>query len=282
MNSNSEPTASDAPLPQALLDELNIVWRDRDWLDGDDTEDEMIARFRRWREWKHQHRFSQGPRTPPLVELSAALGEPVQAGKRPECSERMNLLPDSASKSVVAPEGTHQLREKLFKGARRRLRMHPTADDGAIWRNRLRSRPDTQALTSWRDRLRPRSIAVGTSRNTTRAANAQSGKPQGIDKSRKASTKKQLPATKRQAIISGTRKAHSSTRPDSNESSSQVISGNVTETRGASLRRRPRRLARPAQPQGVQKTRNANQRATTPTTSCKQRLLRLLTPPQSE
>ena len=39
INSDSEPTRSDTPLPQSLLDELDIVWQERDWLNEDDTED---------------------------------------------------------------------------------------------------------------------------------------------------------------------------------------------------------------------------------------------------
>jgi hypothetical protein len=36
-NIDSEPNASITPLPQSLLDELDIVWRDRDSLDRDDN-----------------------------------------------------------------------------------------------------------------------------------------------------------------------------------------------------------------------------------------------------
>ena len=45
INGGSEPTVADTPLPPSLLDELDIVWRDRDWLNHGDTEDEMIARL---------------------------------------------------------------------------------------------------------------------------------------------------------------------------------------------------------------------------------------------
>ena len=58
INSDSVPTASDPPLPQSLLDELDIVWQERDWLDEDDTEDEMIAKIREWRKSKHEQRAS--------------------------------------------------------------------------------------------------------------------------------------------------------------------------------------------------------------------------------
>ena len=45
INGGSEPTVADTPLPPSLLDELDIVWRDRDWLNHGDTEDEMIVRL---------------------------------------------------------------------------------------------------------------------------------------------------------------------------------------------------------------------------------------------
>lgn len=57
INGDSEPTTSDTPLLQSLLDKVDIVWRDRDWLDYDDAEDEMIARLRQWRKLKHQQRL---------------------------------------------------------------------------------------------------------------------------------------------------------------------------------------------------------------------------------
>lgn len=66
-------------LPHSLLNELNIVWQDRDWLDGDDTEDEMIARIRRWRKSKHQQHFKEGLRMSPQLGSDIVPEEPVQA-----------------------------------------------------------------------------------------------------------------------------------------------------------------------------------------------------------
>ena len=34
------------------------MWQERDWLDEDDTEDEMIAKIREWRKSKHEQRAS--------------------------------------------------------------------------------------------------------------------------------------------------------------------------------------------------------------------------------
>jgi len=54
INSSSEPTAAKTPLSSSLLNELNTVWCNRDWLDYEDTEDEMIIRLHQWRKLKHQ------------------------------------------------------------------------------------------------------------------------------------------------------------------------------------------------------------------------------------
>lgn len=52
MNSASEPSASDTPFSQSLLDELDIVWQDYNNLDPEAIEDEMIMKIVRWRESK--------------------------------------------------------------------------------------------------------------------------------------------------------------------------------------------------------------------------------------
>ena len=282
INGDSEP-ASDPPLPQSLLDELDIVWRNRDRLDQDDTEDEMIARFRRWRESKYQQCVDEGLRTPPQLGSDTGPEEPVQTAS-PECFGLINLVRDGTSGSVIAPEETRQLQENPSR-ARRQLRMNPTAEDRAIWPGRLRPRTKSEVQTSWRDRLRTRPDAVGALRDRTKAANTQTRKPQGIIKRRKVSKKKRPAATKGQATTFTTQKAdpsHPGTQSHFNESASQAASGSVTKARGANLRRRSPRQISTAQPQGVQKIRNGNRSSFALTTYRKQGLLRLLTPPRSE
>ncbi|KAH8800866.1 hypothetical protein F5884DRAFT_757705 [Xylogone sp. PMI_703] len=284
INGDSEPTACDTSLPQPLLDELDIVWQDRDRLNDDDTEDEMIARMRQWRKSKHQQRLEERLRTtPPQFGLNPGPEVPGREAKHPVCSRQMNLLQDGTPNSVIAPEGMRQHRGKLSRGTRRQSRIKPPAEDQTMWRGRLRTRTKPEEQTTWRDRLRPRSNAVTASRDKTKATNTQTGKPQGIVKRKKASKKRQLARTKGQATAFTTQTAnpsHCSTQSYFNEGTSQTVPGNVTKARGTNLRRRSPLQASVAQPQGVQKTHNGNRRQT-------RRLMtalttsRLITPPQS-
>jgi len=50
---------SDSLLSSPILEELDIVWRDRNKLNEDDTEDEMIARIRRWKECRDRERLEK-------------------------------------------------------------------------------------------------------------------------------------------------------------------------------------------------------------------------------
>lgn len=233
INGDSEPTTSDA-LPQSLLEELDIVWQDRHWLDNDDTEDEMIARIRRRRKSKHHHCVEEGLRTSQQLGSDTGLEEPVHAAGSPVCSGQENLLQNSVMDVVIAPEEPRQLRENLSRGACRQPTMNPTPKDWAIWRSRLRPRTKTEVKTSWRNRLRPRPDADGASREKTKATKAQSGKPQGIVKGRKALKKNRLPATKSQATstIEKTDLSHFGTQSHFNESSSQTIPRSVAKVRG--------------------------------------------------
>lgn len=281
INGDSEPTASDT-LPQPLLDELDVVWQDRHWLDDDDTEDEMIARIRRWRKSEHQQGLEEGLHTSPQLGSDTGLEELVQTAGSPVCSGEENLL----------PKETRQLQEKLYEGARRQPRMNLAAEDRAIWRSRLRARTKTEVQTSWYDRLRPRSDTDGALCEKTKATKSQSGKSQGIVKRRKALKKKRLPATKGQATTSTTQKAdisHPGTQSPFNESSSQAIPSSVAKAKGTkTLKHRSHCQTSAAQPQGVRKACTGNDlqtrgiRGAALRTKRNQELLSLLTPPQSE
>ena len=117
INGNCDPTPADTPLPPSLLGELDIVWRDRDWLDHDDTEDEMIARFRWWRNSKYQQRLEKEFRISPQLGSDIAPEEPVPKARSPVYSGQENLLPDGVSGSILAPEKTRHFRERLSRGA---------------------------------------------------------------------------------------------------------------------------------------------------------------------
>jgi len=286
INGDSDPTAADTPLPPALLDELDIVWRDGHQYDHDDTEDEMIARIRRWRNSKHQQRLEKGLRTSPQLGSDISPEEPVQKARSPVFSGQKNLLPDGALGSVMAPKETRPLREKLSRARPQPGTKITMAEDEAIWRSRLRPRTRIEGQTGWRDRLRPRSDAVTALRERTKITRTRTGRPNGIVKRRKASKKKRPVATEGRATTSITQKAdllyQSSAQYHSNESSPRAIPSNVTKAeRTKNVRRQSRRQASAAQPQGVQKARNGQGRRAALTTNRKQGLLPLLTPPQS-
>ncbi|KAI4132513.1 MAG: hypothetical protein LQ347_002552 [Umbilicaria vellea] len=212
ISGDSDPTAADIPLPPSLLDELDIVWRDRDWLDHDNTEDKMIARIRRWRNSKHQQRLEQGLRTSPQLGSDIGPEEPVQKARSP-------------------------LWENLSRGEHAQPRMEiAMPEDQAIWRGRLRPRTRIDGQTSWRERLRPRSDAVTALHERTKVTRIRTGKPNGIVKRRKASKKKRPVPTEGQATSSITQKANqlyqASAQYHSNESSSMSSSmrdGSVVE-----------------------------------------------------
>lgn len=265
---DSDPTAADTPLSHSLLDELDIVWRDRDWLDQDDTEDEMISKIRRWRSLNHQQRLEKGRRTSPQLGSDIGREEPVQKARYPICSGQKKLLSDCASGSVMAPEETRRLWGNLSSGTRPQLVMKTTMpEDQAIWRGRLRPRPGIEGQTSWRERLRPRSGGVTALCERTEGTKKRNGKPNGVVKRRKISKKMRPVAIKGQATTSIRQKAdllyQSVAQYPSNESSPRAIPGNLTKPeRTRNLKRQSRHQVSAAQPQGVQKARNSKRRQT--------------------
>ncbi|KAI9729379.1 MAG: hypothetical protein M1834_006903 [Cirrosporium novae-zelandiae] len=300
INTHSEPAASDTPFPQPLLDELDIVWRDRDWLDHDDTEDEMIARIREWRNSKHRQRLKEELRTSPQLGSDAGPEEPVQKATNRGYSGQRNLLRDNVSGPAMAPEETRQLQEKLSKGTRRRLQTKITmVEDQTIWQGRLRSRTNPtmeEGQTIWQDRLRLRRSGVSASRESLNPAHKPTGKPKGIVKQyRRNASKKQQVVTKGQAATANIQKAGpphlTSTQPQShfNERSTQAIPHSATKSRRTKdLRRQSLRQANAVQAQGAQKACSTKERQSCRLTSAalttkrNQELSRLLTPPRSE
>ena len=203
INGNSGPTAVDTPLSISLLDELDLVWRERDWLDHDDTEDEMIATIRRWRTSEHQQCFKKRLRTSPQLSSDIGSEELFHKAGNLEHSWPQNLLPDSASDSVKAPEEMRQPRGTLFRGTypqpRTKIAM---PEDQAIWRSRLRPRTRIEERTTWRERLRPRSDAVTAIRNRTQTGRTQTRMPNGIVKCRRSPKKERRVEIESQATTS--------------------------------------------------------------------------------
>ena len=300
LNSETEPTAYDTPLPQSLLDDLDVVWQGRDWLEPEETEDELMARMNQWRKSKHSQHCEDGPRASPRLVSDVDSEEQVRKAST-VCSGHKNLFRGRTSDSVMVPGEMRPIRERLSRGAQRRTqgsRMKITmAEERTIWGDRLRPRrkptnPNEQ--TSWRDRLRPRPDAIGASRDRTKSAVTQTGIPRGIIKQYggKASKKMRQAATKGHDTIPITQKADTSdlsgTQSHLNAASLQVVPACATKpTRAKNSRRQTSYQANGVQPQGIQKTRNDKRRQTRRlmgaalTTEPKQGLLHLLTPPQS-
>ena len=293
LNSETEPTAYDTPLPQSLLDDLDVVWQGRDWLEPEETEDEMMARINQWRKSKHGQHCEDGPRASPRL-LSDVGSEEIVRNAGSVCSGHKNLFGVTKSDSTMVPGEMRPIRERLSRGAHRRTQM---VDERMIWEDRLRPRrkptkPNEQ--TGWRDRLRPRSDAIGASRDRIKAAGTQTGMPKGIIKQcgGKASKKMRQAATKGHDTTPITQKADTSdlsgTQSHFNADSLQAVPACATKsTRTQNSRRQTSYQASGVQPQGIRKTRNGKRRRTRRlmgaalTPEPKQGLLHLLTPLQS-
>ena len=112
----TEPSASDTPLPQSLLDELHILWQGREGWDPEEVEDKMIARISQWRRFKHQQRLEDRLGSFPQLGSDADADGMVQkAGSpgSPGCSRQEYLSGDSVTSTIMTSEGTRQPRGKL-------------------------------------------------------------------------------------------------------------------------------------------------------------------------
>ncbi len=115
INGGSEPTVADTFLSPSLLNELNIVWQDRDWLNHEDTEDEMIVRLCRWRKSKHQQCLKEGLRTLPQLDSDVGPEETIQKARSLTISRQKNSSLNDASASVMVSEETHQFWRKFIQ-----------------------------------------------------------------------------------------------------------------------------------------------------------------------
>lgn len=258
VNSGFEPAPSDTPFPQSLLDELYVVWRGP--YTGEEMEDEMFEAIGRWRKAKDKKRAE------PQINPDASPEKPAQEARSPRSSEQGPASQPNNSDSAIALEELPQLHGDRPRGTRRTSTMNSTiTDDRSIWRNRLRPRTNptmANERTSWCDRLRPRPGVVDTSRNATKAAVPRPGKPRGIIKhSRKTSRKAGEPA-KGHTVI-----------PITPEAEASDLTSRPSHLKGAPFL--PARSARPkqfrrqlsfqrsgVQPQGIRKMRNTEPRQT--------------------
>ncbi|KAA6412972.1 MAG: hypothetical protein FRX48_02715 [Lasallia pustulata] len=250
LNASSEPSASDTPFPQSLMDELAVVWQEDRKFPPDEIEDDMITKIAQWRESK---RSNFGP-------------EPLQGPS-------LNGSPERMTEKTQGPNSTRaSFRSKDTPSKRPRL---PCSD----------LKKDTQPTAQrsiWAGRLRPR-------QNAPKSTRIPMDMPQGtVKRGAKGLTRgTQPPATKgfidkprgldRVSKAAGPQKV-----PDSNSTNMIPV--------GSQPRRRSQRLKHQAylfstsQPQGVQKSRRS--RRTTHNTEWQsddrqsRKLLHLLTLPE--
>ncbi|KAL9119084.1 MAG: hypothetical protein Q9187_004360, partial [Circinaria calcarea] len=94
LNADVEPSASDTPFPQFLMNELDIVWQDYDFLRPEETEDEMIMRMARWRKSKHDKSSTEVSRTASQPNPDANSGETVEKTQSTDLAIKESLLPN--------------------------------------------------------------------------------------------------------------------------------------------------------------------------------------------
>ncbi|TAQ90810.1 hypothetical protein B7494_g883 [Chlorociboria aeruginascens] len=276
INSETEPTAYDTPLPQSLLDELDVFWRHGcHLLFDEDIQDEMIARIKQWRKSKNGQHCEERPRTSPRFVSDVDPEEQVRNAST-VCSGHKNLFRETISDSAIVPGEMRPIRGRLSRGAQRRsqgFRMKITmADERTVWEDRLRPRrkpTEAKEQTSWLDRLRPRPDIVGVSRDRTKAAVTQTGKRRGIIKQhgKKASKKMGQAATKGHDATAITQKTDtldlSGTQSHFHTASLQAVPACATKsTRAKDSQRRTSYQANRVQLQGIQKTRSGKRRQT--------------------
>lgn len=118
-NSNLEPAQLDIPLPQRLLFELYLVWRDNNLLDRDKTEDKMISKICYWRMAKERQRVEEGLCTSLQSKLNPRSDKPVQITSSIR-AELENISKANALSLILTPAEALQLQE-ILSGESRRL-----------------------------------------------------------------------------------------------------------------------------------------------------------------
>jgi hypothetical protein len=271
------------------MDDLDIIWQDYDFLEPEETEDEMIARISRWRKSKHEQRLEEGLHASPQLDLPADPEDLVQKAKSLVCSRQEDLLQESALGSVVSPGETQQLRETLSRRSYHRPRESRSkttmTESRTIWSGRLRSRTKAtkaEDQTNWCGRLRSRHSTIGTFVVKPKAAAKPTDKPKGIIKQydRKALKTTWHPPTKGYMTKSMKQKADG-TRYHFDEVPAHATPASIAKSKGTKNVRR--QSACTVQPQGVQKAYNSKRQSGAfkkKEPKHTQELLHPLTPPQ--
>ncbi|MCJ1256704.1 hypothetical protein MMC24_004528 [Lignoscripta atroalba] len=260
LNTDSDPMASEMPLSQPLLNELETTWREwKKFLGWEDMEDRMITILTRWRNCQQDTQCRDRASTTPRPSPDAGVvGSRLSRSDSRALEEALQIL------RKTPPN------ERRLQGSREDSRV-----DSAVWFGRLRPKPGAQ----------------GTSRQRTRKPKSLTGRSQGIVKS---SNSKPLNS---QLSVSAARLLRACEPVSSIDSSLQCPLNQTTpqikpiavETRRMAKSRQyssGRRWARHIHNhiQGVQKNRKIKPKHTKPQPERDkhgQQLLRLLTPPES-
>ena len=147
LNTGSEPISPGTPFPLSILDELNVVWEDRDYYRSEETEDAMIAKIEQWRKAKEE-RHAKCRSAPPAV----SVGLIERTG--PKHATQESSIHERDSDVALVREAI----ELRTKNPRSRSKKSVVPNDPSIWKKRLRTRTKimkTDKPTSWRDRLQP-------------------------------------------------------------------------------------------------------------------------------
>ena len=153
INGSSEPTVADTLLSSSLLNELNIVWQDHDWLNHEDTKDEIIVRLCQWRKLKHQQCLKERLHTLLQLDSDVDSEKTIQKTRSLIISRQKNSSLNNVLASVMVSEETHQFWRKFIQ---RRTSSVQTefnmTEDQVIWWDKLQSRTRTKSQRSRCDR----------------------------------------------------------------------------------------------------------------------------------
>lgn len=132
LNASSEPSASDTPFPQSLMDELGLVWQGYDNFEPEETEDEMIMKIAQWRKSKCSNSHQSCPQAKSsngsIETTSGKAGSRNSAG----CFFGLSDIPSENS-----PLPSRELKQDIEPMAQK-----------SIWWGRLRSRKEASKPTT--------------------------------------------------------------------------------------------------------------------------------------
>lgn len=275
---------SNTPVASPVLEQLDKVWQERDNMDIDDTEDEMIAVFRRWRESRNAKCLEKRTATTATNTRRSSTTKVAPRVQGHEHSQLEVSTHRTAPEEISDMEQTQRLREKISGGRLRHSKTRSQATGNlSVWSGRLRPRAENQHQS-------PRHIHSSNVRST--ATKADFSKPIGITKRRRTSRTKQsssaidqattyTPPRAAPAISSNLQSPHTVSPPQPSPESATKAEGGRAKSR-----RLPRRNTTmpitSVQASRISKPRRSKKPVASSATKSNNALLHLLTPPLSE